>query len=290
MEICRKAALSRHLKRMRSACPAGTYDFAPETWEHPNEMEAFRKHCKAHPGGSYIVKPAAGAMGRGIYLTRGPDGIDHKHESAMVVQRYVSRPLLVDGYKFDLRVYALVTCVEPLTVYVYEEGIARFATTRYQKPTAANLHSKTMHLTNYSLNKHSADFVHTETDDEGTKRALSALWKDLRAKGHDVDALWTRLERLVDRTIGAMRHAVRDAAVANRAHPEMCFQGAFCTLVPIRPRSRGERRFLRTFPGVSLRPPVAFNPRPRRLSTPTDAFQLHPDVRSYGTTQSRSSR
>ena len=31
-------------------------------------------------------------------------------------------------------------------------------------------------------------------------------------------------------------------------------------------------------PGVSLRPPLAFNPRPRRLSTPPDAFELHPDI------------
>ena len=64
--------------------------------------------------------------------------------------------------------------------------------------------------------------------------------------------------------------------------------GAFYTLVPIRPRRRGERRSLRTFPGASLRPHLAFNTRPRRLSTPpTDAFQLHPDMRSYGTTISR---
>ena len=61
-------------------------------------------------------------------------------------------------------------------------------------------------------------------------------------------------------------------------------EGAFYTLVPIRPRSRCERRSLRTFPGDSLRPPLAFNPRLRRLSTPPDAFQLHPDVRLYGTT------
>ena len=40
------------------------------------------------------------------------------------------------------------------------------------------------------------------------------------------------------------------------------------TLVPIRPRWRGERDSLRTLPGVSLRPPLAFNPRPRCLSTP----------------------
>ena len=54
-------------------------------------------------------------------------------------------------------------------------------------------------------------------------------------------------------------------------------EGAFFfTLVPIRPRRRCERRSLRTFAVVSLRPPPAFNPRPRRLSTSTDAFQLHP--------------
>ena len=59
--------------------------------------------------------------------------------------------------------------------------------------------------------------------------------------------------------------------------------GAFYTLVPIRPRRRGERRSLRTLPGASLRPPLGFNPRPRRLSTSTDAFQLHPDFRLYRT-------
>jgi hypothetical protein len=58
------------------------------------------------------------------------------------------------------------------------------------------------------------------------------------------------------------------------------------TLVPIRPRRRGERRSSRTLlPGVSLRPSsLAFNPR--HTSTPfnstPDAFQLHPAVRSYG--------
>jgi hypothetical protein len=65
---------------------------------------------------------------------------------------------------------------------------------------------------------------------------------------------------------------------------KLAAEGAFYTLVPIRPRSRGERRSLRTLPGVSLRAPLAFNTRPRRLSTPTDAFELHPDVRLYGTT------
>jgi hypothetical protein len=70
------------------------------------------------------------------------------------------------------------------------------------------------------------------------------------------------------------------------ANPGVSVSGAFYTLVPIRPRRRCGRRSLRTFPSVSLRPPLAFNTRPRRLSTPTDAFELHPNVRLYGTTLS----
>ena len=61
------------------------------------------------------------------------------------------------------------------------------------------------------------------------------------------------------------------------------------TPVPVRPRRRGERDSLRTFAVVSLRLRHGFNPRPRRLSTSTDAFQLHPDVASHGpSTVSRS--
>jgi hypothetical protein len=59
--------------------------------------------------------------------------------------------------------------------------------------------------------------------------------------------------------------------------------GAFYTLVPIRPRWRCGRRSLRTLPVASLRPPPAFKTRPRRLSTPTDAYELQPDIRLYGT-------
>jgi leucyl-tRNA synthetase len=69
------------------------------------------------------------------------------------------------------------------------------------------------------------------------------------------------------------------------AYGDRLLRRVVLTLVPIRPRSRGERRSLRTFAGVSLRPFLALNHRHRRLSTPPDAFQLHPDFfASYGTT------
>jgi len=49
----------------------------------------------------------------------------------MVVQRYVHNPLLVDGLKFDLRVYVVVVGgkgLDNLSCWVCDEGLARFCT------------------------------------------------------------------------------------------------------------------------------------------------------------------
>jgi tubulin polyglutamylase TTLL6/13 len=43
----------------------------------------------------------------------------------MICQVYLNKPLLIDGFKFDLRVYALLTSIDPLRIFVYNEGLAR---------------------------------------------------------------------------------------------------------------------------------------------------------------------
>ena len=58
-----------------------------------------------------------------------------------------------DGYKFDCRLYVLIKNLEPLKIFLYKEGLARFATEPFKKPKNNNLDNLFMHLTNYAINK-----------------------------------------------------------------------------------------------------------------------------------------
>ena len=43
------------------------------------------------------------------------------------MQRYVKNALLLKGYKFDMRIFVLVTSVNPIEAFVYKEGFGRFS-------------------------------------------------------------------------------------------------------------------------------------------------------------------
>ena len=50
-----------------------------------------------------------------------------------MVQRYLHKPYLIEGLKFDMRIYVLISGIDPLRIFVYEEGLARFATEEYRR-------------------------------------------------------------------------------------------------------------------------------------------------------------
>lgn len=96
----------------------------------------------------------------------------------------------MSGKKHDFRLYLVVFSVDPLIVFLNDEGYVRFCTQDYQQPDDSNANNCFVHLTNYQLNKDSKDFQ-TSSDilEENTasKKTLTSYWKSLEKMGFDCD-------------------------------------------------------------------------------------------------------
>ncbi|KAH8358637.1 hypothetical protein KR093_001500 [Drosophila rubida] len=197
IEICRKDLLSRNLNRMLKLYPHD-YKIFPKTWMLPADYGDAMHYALTHKH-TFILKPDSGAQGRGIWLTNDLKSIGANER--LICQTYIYRPLLIDGYKFDLRVYTLITSVDPLRIYVYNEGLARFATNKYVEPTPGNANDLYMHLTNYSVNKRNSQYDLCDNDDCGSKRKLSAINTWMTRHNYDVAEFWSNVDDVIIKTV-----------------------------------------------------------------------------------------
>ena len=94
----------------------------------------------------------------------------------------------------------LVLSVDPLKIFLFKEGLVRFATQEYD--LSASLKNMFAHLTNYSLNKESGQFREAASihDDTGHKRSLSSLFRHLEKDGVNVSELWASIKDSIVKT------------------------------------------------------------------------------------------
>lgn len=157
-----------------------------------------------------------------------------------MVQEYLDKPHLVDDLKYDLRIYVLVYGLNPLRVYIHEQGIARFATEPYVAPRPSNINNLYMHLTNYAINKNNSAFMQnqgggsceSEGEDEseeesGHKRSLHAILKILMQQGADPDLIMEKIKDIIVKTVIVgqpyMAHIYRSCQPDDYDN-SMCFQ------------------------------------------------------------------
>lgn len=180
---------------------------------------------RKHP--TWIMKPTGKAQGKGIFLinslqqtkrwanasvANAHDGVCTKGEEAYVVSRYVDDPLLIGGYKFDLRLYVVVTRFRPLRAFVSRLGFARFCAAKYVSPRSesGDLGDHYAHLTNVAVQKKNAQY----NKEHGGKWSLENLRLFLEsARGAEaVSKLWRELDAVILKSLRAVQNVMHNDA------------------------------------------------------------------------------
>lgn len=144
------------------------------------------------------------------------------------MQKYVQDPLLIDGLKFDLRVYAVVLSLDPLKLYICKEGLCRFCTETFTPLDHKGKRNDDVaaHISSYHVNKDSHKFVPPggnafTPDNLSSKRPLSVVFGQLKKRGlRDSDGkavsvdeatFWTKIEEAASVGTASMLPVLRAA-------------------------------------------------------------------------------
>ena len=117
-----------------------------------------------------------------------------------------------------------------MKIYVFEDGLARFATTPYEPPNSKNLNNMYMHLANYAINKCNSNFVqnsHAEGFGKGHKRSLKEIYNIMDTRGHNVKVIKKSIDDLIIKTLisgqPSLLHIYRSCQPEDLEN-QLCFQ------------------------------------------------------------------
>lgn len=228
-ELTRKDLLSQNIHRFRTKLGLTVaFCFIPETYVLPEQFvpfvtafSAYEDSCMeaAEEKNVWILKPVGLSRGRGINIQCKLSDITY--DRSTVVQKYIKTPYLLEGYKFDLRLYVLVTSFQPLECFLYTEGFVRVCSKPFDL-SAENLSDRLRHLTNTSLNRASDDATpmnqgaklagaYSWECGSDNKYALPFLWRKLRSDGietSDVEQLWSDIQSVVLKSLLACEQQI----------------------------------------------------------------------------------
>ena len=189
--LWRKDTFCRTMKSVFSRAPKSvSSDFLFDCWVLPNDLESLRSVMHGNSNGLWIAKPRSRGEGKGIMIVHNLGELYDYNLLGSVVQPYLDRVMLIEGRKFDLRTYVLVTSLNPLRAYFYEEGLVRLASELYNRTG----NSKTQFLTNTSVGKLVANINDIVWMYRDLKRYLEKM-------NLDGDVLFERVEEVIVKTL-----------------------------------------------------------------------------------------
>ncbi len=193
---------------------ASRFDFVPPVFEMPEDYRALQEAAFADPRSEWILKPKNASKGKGISLVEDPAAVPL--DDKWMVQQYLRRPHLYQGHKYVLRLYVLVTSVEPLRVYLYREGSAKLASAPYDPENRDNLFA---HLTNPDINA-----ANSGVESPVTFLSLQKYKEWLAAEGIDGDALFHRIREMLTLLLISARETFLARTRQIKGDPTGCYE------------------------------------------------------------------
>lgn len=208
------------------------YNFCPKTYLFPDDYRKFTMDREAdNYRHMYIMKPSASSCGRGIKVVGQKQEV--KRKPGYVVSQYVSNPHLIDGFKYDMRIYALVSGFDPLKIYLFKEGLVRFATQKYSN-NQKTVDKRYIHLTNYSVNKKNEDYIKNngksggnEGGDDGenaSKWNLAQLKNYFEKAGISFETIKHRIKDVIIKTLISVEPHIVSTISRCTKHRNVCFE------------------------------------------------------------------
>ena len=104
--------------------------------------------------------------------------------STFVIQKYIEDPLLIEGRKFDIRIWVLIT--QDKEVYVFKDGYVRTSSEEFSL-NEDDVDKLFIHLTNNAIQKNNTEYGKFE---DGNQLSFQYLQEYLKRKAVDFYADW----------------------------------------------------------------------------------------------------
>ena len=123
------------------------------------------------------------------------DQVPPKSNEHFIAQRYITNPLLINGRKFHLRLYLLITNMQPLRALLHREGLVLFATSNYSY-TPQSYGDLSVHLTNAAV----ADRERKEST--ANSMLLTDLWRLMKDTYNlNTTAIWYNIKQVMTKVV-----------------------------------------------------------------------------------------
>lgn len=209
--ICRKDLLHKRMKLFEEKFP-GQASFWPQGFQLPEELPELRAYFQScdQEVTPIILKPPRASNGRRIRLITCENDIQEDDpllkKQIPLAQVYIDNPLLIGGYKFTCRIYGIITGLDALKVHVFNNGLVRLCTKKYDTSAESYLNAMA-HIDSYELNEKNADaFIE---DMENSDIAHDGIRVDVQTmlgyfaekQGMDKERVWNDIKDAVVKTV-----------------------------------------------------------------------------------------